>query len=48
MGLREVNLAEFLSTTFEVSECEQGFPVSCFVLSYIVFHMYGLTYEKHR
>lgn len=48
MWLREVNLAEFLSISFQVSICQQGFPrcklqeVLCCLN--IVFHMIVLTY----
>lgn len=43
--LREVNLAEFFSVSFEVKYVSaRKFQVSGFVLSHIVFHMYDLRY----
>lgn len=43
--LREVNLAEFLSISFEVKYVSaRRFQVSRFVLSHVVFRMYVLRY----
>ena len=43
--LREVNLAEILSISFEMKYASaKRFQVSSFVLSHIVFHMYGVRY----